>query len=137
MDSLRYCLNVSDCLNASREALILQHGMRNDTVGGRTIGGIEIDEASVREQYSELFGKYIHYARNDRARRDQEEAKRRERAKRANGIFRMIYKSSGLAPLFFDNFLLWSDYVEGKMSEEEFMEKVREEASRKVEALKC
>jgi hypothetical protein len=65
----------------------------------------------------------------------EETKQTRRRAKRANEIFRIISKSVGLRPFFFDKFLVWSDFVEGKLNEEDFIERVREEFQRKAESL--
>jgi hypothetical protein len=86
------------------------------------------------EQYSQLIRKSL-TSRGDSLAGDKDEEQKRKRAKRANEIFRIISKSVGLHSFFFDKFLVWSDYVGGKLNEEEFVEKVREEAKRKAESL--
>ena len=87
------------------------------------------------EQYSQLTGDSL-TSRGDNLSDNEEKEQKRKRAKRANEIFRDISKSVGLHSFFFDKFLVWSDYVEGKLNEEEFTEKVREEVTIKAEALK-
>jgi hypothetical protein len=87
------------------------------------------------EQYSQLIGKPL-TSKGDNLAGDKDQEGKRKRAKRANEIFRIISKSVGLHFFFFDKFLVWSDYVEGKLNEEEFVEKVREEVKRKAESLK-
>jgi len=89
------------------------------------------------EQYSQLIGKPLSSApREDNLGEDKENERRRKRAKRANEIFRIVSRSAGLHPFFFDKFLVWSDYVEGKLNEEEFTERVREEVNIKAALLK-
>ena len=85
------------------------------------------------EQYSQLIGKpLISRAENLQ---DKDEEQRRKRAKRANEIFRSVSHSAGLQAFFFDKFLVWSDYVEGRLNDEEFTQRVREEVKRKAESL--
>ena len=86
------------------------------------------------EQYSQLIGKPL-ISRGENLVRDKDEEQRRKRAKRANEIFRSLSQSAGLHTFFFDKFLVWSDYVEGKLNEEEFTERGREEVKRKAESL--
>lgn len=89
------------------------------------------------EQYGQLFGKHLDLdsrrdsLANEKGKREQA----RKRAKRANEILRNMCRSAGLPPFFFDRFLVWSDYVEGKLNEEEFIEIVREEVEKKAQAL--
>ncbi len=87
------------------------------------------------EQYTQLIGKSLN-SRVDSLAGDKDKEQKRKRAKRANEIFRSISKSVGLDSFFFDKFLVWSDYVEGKLDEEEFTERVREEVKRKAESIK-
>ena len=88
------------------------------------------------EEYSQLVGKSLNLTSKRDQLPDDDEEQKRKKAKRANQISRDIGRSAGLYPFFFDKFLVWSDYVEGKLNEEEFMEKVREEVARKAESLK-
>ena len=87
------------------------------------------------EQYSQLIGKSL-IPRAPILVNDKKEEQKRKRAKRANEIFRIVSKSAGLGFFFFDKFLVWSDYVEAKLNEEEFTEKVREEVNLKASSLK-
>lgn len=86
------------------------------------------------EQYSQLIGKPL-ISRAENLVQDKEEQQRRKRAKRANEIFRSVSQNAGLHAFFFDKFLVWSDYVEGRLNDEEFTERVREEVKRKAESL--
>ncbi len=83
------------------------------------------------EQYSQLIGKPL-ISREDNLVRDKEEQQRRKRARRANEIFRSISQNAGLQAFFFDKFLVWSDYVEGRLNDEELTERVLEEVRRKA-----
>lgn len=86
------------------------------------------------EQYSQLIGKPL-ISRAENLVQDKEEEQRRKRAKRANEIFRSVSQSAGLQAFFFDKFIVWSDYIEGRLNDEEFTEKVREEVNLKAESL--
>ncbi len=86
------------------------------------------------EQYSQLIGKPL-ISKAENLARDKDEQQRRKRAKRANEIFRSVSHGAGLNTFFFDKFLVWSEYVEGRLNDEEFAERVREEVRRKAETL--
>lgn len=86
------------------------------------------------EQYSQILGKRL-VSRGENLVQDKDEELRRKRAKRANEIFRSLSQSAGLHAFFFEKFLVWSDYVEGKLNEEEFAQRVSEEVKRKAESL--
>jgi hypothetical protein len=49
-----------------------------------------------------------------------EERDRRERAKRANSIFRQACSDAGLKSCFFSDFAVWSEYVAGNMTDADF-----------------
>jgi hypothetical protein len=88
------------------------------------------------KQYSQSIGNSLNLtSKGDNLVNDKEKEQRRKRAKRANEIVRTISKSVGLHPFFFDKFLVWSDYVEGKLNEEDFIERVREEVNTKAALL--
>ncbi len=84
---------------------------------------------------SQFIGQLLKSANRGNPAENDEKEQRRKRAKRANEIFRAISRDAGLDSSFFDKFLIWSDYVEGKLSEEEYAEKVREEVEKKLELL--
>ena len=86
------------------------------------------------DQYTQLIGKPL-VSRGENLVQDKEEERRRKRAKRANEIFRSVSQNAGLQAFFFDKFLVWRDYVEGKLNDEEFTQTVREEVKRKAEDL--
>jgi len=107
------------------------------TVMGMGLGAGPNGIGTEIEPYSQLIGKSLNSAsRGGNSADDEEKELRRKRAKRANEIFRIISSSAGLHAFFFDKFLVWSDYVEGKLNEEEFTESVRQEVKRKAELLK-
>jgi len=80
-----------------------------------------LDEQATRsfEQYSQTFGKYL----SDKEREknfSEEEKLRRERAKKANRIYKQVCKDLSLSAFFFNNFGDWSEYVDGRMDDAEF-----------------
>jgi len=71
------------------------------------------------DQYSHTFGKYL----SDKDGGDkfsEEEKLMRERAKKANKIYKKVCEDLQVNACFFSNFGEWSEYVEGKMSDAEF-----------------
>ena len=86
------------------------------------------------EQYSQLIGKPL-ISKGENLVQDKDEQLRRKRARRANEILRSLRHGAGLHAFFFDKFLVWSDYVEGKLDEEEFTQRVREEVELKAKTL--
>lgn len=70
------------------------------------------------EQYSQTFGKYSDD--KDGKQFSREDKERRERAKRANRIYKQACEDIGLKACFFSNFGEWSEYVDGRMSDDEF-----------------
>ncbi len=71
------------------------------------------------EQYSQTFGKYLS-EKDGEKKFTEEERLRRERAKKANRIYKQVCVDLQLNACFFNNFGDWSEYVEGKMSDDEF-----------------
>ncbi len=71
------------------------------------------------EQYSQIFGKYLS-EKDGEKKFTEEERLRRERAKKANRIYKQVCEDLQLSACFFNNFGDWSEYVEGKMSDDEF-----------------
>lgn len=86
-------------------------------------GGSPRDGQDLRnfEEYSRVFGKHLS-DRDGRTRFSEEERIRKDRAKRANRIYRQACENVGVRYCFFSNFGDWSDYVSGRMSESEFEE---------------
>ncbi len=91
-------------------------------------GGINQPDFDARargalEQYSGGFGGYTHFDKEPKP--SDDDTNRRERAKKANKIYRKVCNEAGIDPCFFNNFSAWSDYVKGKMSDAEFDHKTR------------
>ncbi len=89
---------------------------------GGDMGQNSTDEQARRSfelQYSQTFGK--HLSDKDRGEKFSEEKRlMRERAKKANKIYRKVCEDLQMGACFFSNFGEWSEYVEGKMSDAEF-----------------
>lgn len=101
----------------------LEKGEHNVTCSPFIDGGIDqssFDEQARRglEQYSQTFGKYL--SDKDGAKISDDEKMRRDRAKKANKIYKQVCEDLRLKACFFSNFGDWSDYIEGKMSDAEF-----------------
>lgn len=79
------------------------------------------------QEISTSFGKYLVVAKEEEPEHYKEEQEKRERAKRANKIYRRVCQEAGVKVSFFRDFGSWSDYVEGKISETEFYEKAKSE----------
>ena len=80
-------------------------------MNGPALGGFD--------QYAHTFGKYL--SDEDGGKKYSEEEKlKRERAKKANRIYKQVCEDLQLNACFFSNFGEWSEYVEGKMSDAEF-----------------
>lgn len=80
-------------------------------------GGVEDDPSRESwDQYAQTFGRYGRESREF----SEEEKRRRDRARKANRIYKQACEDVGLKSCFFDNFGVWSRYVEGKMSDDEF-----------------
>ena len=71
------------------------------------------------EQYSQTFGKYLSDKGGEK-KFPEEDRLRRERAKKANRIYKQVCEELQLSACFFNNFGEWSEYVNGKMSDAEF-----------------
>ena len=71
------------------------------------------------EQYSQTFGKYLSDKEGEKN-FSEEEKLRRERAKKANRIYKQVCEDLRLGAFFFNNFGDWSEYVDGRMADAEF-----------------
>ena len=90
--------------------------------GNGGMGQNPIEEQAKRgfeQQYSQTFGKYLS-EKDGEKKFSEEERLRRERAKKANRIYKRVCEDLHLNACFFNNFGDWSEYVEGKMSDTEF-----------------
>lgn len=90
-----------------------------------------LDEQSRRslEQYSQTFGKY---SKDGHREFSEEEKQKRDRAKKANKIYKQVCEDIGLKACFFSNFGVWSEYIDGKMSDAEFQMNAVERAREMV-----
>ena len=88
--------------------------------GGEIARG-QLDEQTRKglEQYSRSMEAFSATDKEDKKFSDEERA-RRDRAKKANKIYRQACSDAGLESCFFDNFGVWSDYVAGRLSDDEF-----------------
>jgi hypothetical protein len=92
--------------------------------GGGVGSGPQLDDqAKGQVDYAKTFGPMIAGGPKEETKLSGEDVKKRERAKRANKIYRQVCNQAGLETCFFNNFGSWSDYVGGKINEEEFREK--------------
>jgi hypothetical protein len=79
----------------------------------------EQSRRSLEMQYSQTFGKHLS-DKDGGVKFSEEEKLRRERAKKANRIYKKVCEDLQLNACFFSNFGEWSQYVEGRMSDAEF-----------------
>jgi len=89
---------------------------------GGDMGQNPMDEQARRsfeQQYSQTFGKHLS-DKDGGEKFSEEERLRRERAKKANRIYKTVCEDLNMNACFFNNFGEWSDYVGGKMSDAEF-----------------
>ncbi len=92
-----------------------------------TIGESQLGDRA-REEMSDLlksFGKYVVIDSQAESKGTEDKEEKRRRARKANEIYRKVCKDVGVGLFFFEDFSSWSDFVEGKLDEEEFYEKAR------------
>jgi hypothetical protein len=89
--------------------------------GGGEVGQSQFDDQAKNalENYSKNFGDF-NVANQEESKVNGEDSDKKERARRANKIYRKVCQSAGQTSCFFNNFGTWSDFVSGKMSESEF-----------------
>jgi hypothetical protein len=75
------------------------------------------------EEFAKSFGKFLVIDKEDPTHSD--DAEKKERAKRANKIYRKLCEAAGLTLCFFNSFSTWSDFVEGRITESEFLEQAK------------
>ncbi|NLI81375.1 MAG: hypothetical protein GX443_06760 [Deltaproteobacteria bacterium] len=95
----------------------------------------KIDESTLEKEakkelseYSRNFGKYLLIEKDEPV--ADKDAERKDRARRANGIYKKVCRDRNIGFCFFNNFAAWSDFVEGRISDAEFYEKANEEVDR-------
>lgn len=93
----------------------------------------KIDDAELSEkarseldQFSKSFGKYVVIKKDD-PKQAEDETEKKKRAKQAGKIYREVCGEAGITICFFHDFISWSDFVEGKIDESEFHERVKRE----------
>ena len=74
------------------------------------------------KDFSPTFGKHPVIESKEPSGKNDE---KKERARAASSIYKMVCSESGLDQCFFSNFASWSDYVQGKIDESEFSDKAR------------
>jgi hypothetical protein len=103
----------------------------NEFVDGAVSETVLEDKAEVElAEFAKRFGKFLVIEKEDPTRSD--DAEKKERVKRANRIYRKLCEAAGLTFCFFNKFATWSDYVEGKISESEFLEEAKFEVEKMV-----
>jgi hypothetical protein len=89
-------------------------------LGNGGMGQNPMDEQAQRSlEYTQTFGKYLS-EKDGEKKISEEERQRRQRAKKANGIYKQVCEDLHLGACFFSNFGDWSEYVNGNMSDAEF-----------------
>lgn len=71
------------------------------------------------EHYSQTFSKLL-VTKDEGKEFSEQEKQKRDRAKKANKIYKNVCADIGLKACFFNNFGDWAEYVDGKMSDAEF-----------------
>jgi glucose-6-phosphate 1-dehydrogenase len=94
-----------------------------------------LEEAKTEvEELSSIYGKYMVMKNEDDAALNlSRETLAKDRARLANRIYRRVCEEAGMELCFFNDFIPWSDYVKGAISESELYEKAREEIMKIVE----
>ncbi len=82
-------------------------------------------------EFAKSFGKFLVIEKEDPA--PSEDAGKQERVKRANRIYRKLCEAAGLTLCFFSSFSTWKDYVEGRISEAEFLERAKLEIEKMLQ----
>jgi hypothetical protein len=92
----------------------------------------KINDAKLAEQaqaemsdFSRSFGKYLVIAQEEPTQRESSEKK--DRIRQANKIYRETCRDQGMIVCFFKDFSTWSDFVEGRIEESQFIGKAKEE----------
>ena len=100
-------------------------------VDGKIDEQILADKAETElAEFGKTFGKYLVIEKEDPTPSDGGEKK--ERVKHANRIYRKLCDATGLTLCFLNGFGTWSDFVDGKISEPEFLEKAKLEVEKMV-----
>jgi hypothetical protein len=84
------------------------------------------------QELAGTFGKYVMIEEDDHL-VSWKYPVERKRARLANKIYKRVCRDMRLTQCFFSNFSAWSDYVKGRIGEDEFYELAKAEAE-KMEA---
>ncbi len=84
------------------------------------------------KHFTDTFKKYTIVDKEEASPGDEAEAQKALRAKKANKIYKQACTESGLSLCFFNNFSSWSDYVQGKIDDEQFQKLAHFEAGKMV-----
>ncbi len=90
------------------------------------LAGGYVGQSSMDQRTAENLGQYPRTFEDSFSEIDgdskvsDEEKLMRERARKANRIYRQVCEDLQLDACFFSNFGEWSEYVEGRMSDDEF-----------------
>jgi len=101
-------------------------------------GNIDEDElekraASEVSQHAQAFGKYL-VIDQEEPESERAEARKRERARQANKIYRKVCDEAEMKLCFFSDFSSWSDYVKGELTDAELFDRAKEEAQKITQA---
>ncbi len=100
-------------------------------VDGKIDEQILADKAETElTEFTNSFGKYLVIAKEDPTPSDGGEKK--ARVKHANTIYRKLCDATGLTLCFLNSFGTWSDFVDGKINEAEFLERAKLEIEKMV-----
>jgi hypothetical protein len=106
-------------------------GAWQEYVDGSINESVLTDKAQTElAEFAKSFGKYLVIEKEDPTPPDDVDKK--DRVKRANKIYRTLCDAAGLTVCFFNSFSVWSDYVQGRMSEKDFLEKAKMEVEKMV-----
>lgn len=104
----------------------------NEFVDGKISETQLVEKAKTEvEQFARTFGKYVVIEKED-SKPAEEENEKRKKAKQANKIYRRVCQELQVNVCFFHDFTSWSDYVEGRISEAEFYDRVKAEVQKIV-----
>lgn len=116
------------CSQACEDSGIQLHTLGEFTAWNKYVDG-EIDQNKLNEearqeieQLAKSFGKYLVVEKDD-AREHEHDREKQERAELASRIYRKACQDAGIKVHFFHNFTIWSDFVNGRIGEEELYEK--------------
>lgn len=103
---------------------------RQEFLDGRIDEGqLEAKAAAEVSDYAKAFGKYL-VIRDEEAPVQEQDADKRERARLANRIYKRVCQEEGLSVCFFSDFSSWSEYVKGKIEDQELYGRAKVEVEK-------